>query len=269
MGIKREREKIYNYRNIYNSLSFFHGKDVFKLSGKLQNWDDIEVITRIFYKKLEELLYSKEKLDHIYEISLKRILSKNGLTDKTLFEVIKDKKYHLEAINILLMRIFDYIYYNVKKNLPYLKILSQVSSSMSELFENTYKYTSGDFHITAGLKSGSHPLIIKIENNYNNLDDKVKNDLLNLQKGIDEINKYTDPNEAFMNAVRMRIEEENEDSKQSRLGFAKIRIDTNAKMKLTMNSNTFGEKGITITLAIPIEIIDKEILVKKIDKLFS
>ena len=271
MGVRREREKIYRYQEIYNSLKFFHGKNVFKFYGKIDNWEEIEIISRIFYKKLEELLYGRDLINLIYEKSLKRILEKNNLLNKTLFDIIKDRKYHLEAINILIMKIFDYIYYNIKRDLPYIKTLSQISNSLSELLENTYKYTSGEFCITTGLKADhKYPLIIKIENSYNNVDNVVKSNLESLQKSIDEINAFEDPNQAFMHMIKARInEEDNEDKKQSRLGFAKIRIDTNAYMKLLLNSSHFGEKGITIILSIPIKVYSKKEIIESYKKIFS
>ncbi len=271
MGVRREREKIYKYQEIYNSLKFFYGKNVFKFYGKIDNWEEIEIISRIFYKKLEELLYGRDLINLIYEKSLKRILEKNNLLNKTLLEVIKERKYHLESMNILIMRIFDYIYYNIKRDLPYIKVLSQISNSVSELLENTYKYTSGEFCITTGLKpEHKNPLIIKIENSYNAHDNIVKDNLEALQKAIDEINSFEDPNQAFMNAIKSKInEEDNEDRKQSRLGFAKIRIDTNASIKLLLNSTHFGEKGITVTLAIPIKVYSRGEIIESYKKIFN
>lgn len=271
MGVKREREKIYRYQEIYNSLKFFYGRNVFKFYGKIDNWEEIEIISRIFYKKLEELLYGKDIINLIYEKSLRKILEKNNLGEKTLFEVIRERKYHLEAMNILIMRIFDYIYYNIKRNLPYIKVLSQISNSISELLENTYKYTSHEFCITTGLKpEHNNPLIIRIENSYNPDDKNLKSNLEALQKAIDEINSFEDPNQAFMNAIKSKInEEDNEEKKQSRLGFAKIRIDTNAVIKLLLTSSHFGEKGITIILAIPIKIYSKREILESYKKIFS
>lgn len=271
MGVRREREKIYRYQEIYNSLKFFYGKNVFKFYGKTANWEEIEVISRIFYKKLEELLYGRDLINIIYEKSLKRILEKNNLLDKTFFEVIKERKYHLEAMNILIMRIFDYIYYNIKRDLPYIKVLSQISNSVSELLENTYKYSSGEFCITIGLKpEHKNSLIIRIENSYDNFDSVVKSNLEALQRAIDEINSFEDPNQAFMNAIKTRInEDDNEEKKQSRLGFAKIRIDTNANIKFHLNSTHFGEKGITIILAIPIKIYSRDEIIESYKRIFS
>ncbi|HOJ63041.1 MAG TPA: hypothetical protein PLE45_01355 [Spirochaetota bacterium] len=271
MGVRREREKIYRYQEIYNSLKFFHGKNVFKFYGKTTNWEEIEIISRIFYKKLEELLYGRELIDLIHEKSLKRILEKNNLLDKTFFDVIKERKYHLEAVNILVMHVFDYIYYHIKRELPYIKVLSQISNSVSELLENTYKYTSGEFCITTCLKPDQkNPLIIKIENSYNNFDNEVKSNLEALQRAIDEINSFEDPNQAFMNAIKTKFnEEDNEEKKQSRLGFAKIRIDTNASIKLTLNSTHFGEKGITIVLAIPIKVYSRGEIIESYKRIFT
>ncbi len=269
MGVKRERDRIYRYKDIYNSITFFHGEGIVKFCGKIEKWENIEIISRIFYKKLEELLYTKKGLNYIYEKSLTKIMEKNNLSDKNILDIFREKKFHLESMNILIMKIFDYIYYNIKTNLPYVKTLSMVTGAVSELLENTFKYASGEFSITAGLRSGKYPLVIKIENGYDYLDDKVKTDLLNLQKGIDEINSKEDPEEAFATAVKDRVENESEDCKHSRLGFAKIRMDTNAKMKLALSSSHFGEKGITLTIAIPIRVHKIEDILEKVDKILK
>jgi hypothetical protein len=259
MGVRREREKVYRYKNVYNSLNFYYGKKVFRIKGKISSWEEIEVVSRIFYEKLEQLLYTKEINSQIFEKSIEKVLKINQLYDKSFFEVLKEKNFHMESINILVMRIFDYVYHNIKKNLPYAKKLSIISGSISELLENTFKYSDGEFCITCGIKKGKFPLIIKIENKYNRSDENVIENLNKLQEGIEEVSKYEDPNEAFLQIMKQRLEDDyKEDKKHSRLGFAKIRMDTQAKITLSMISNTFADQGITITVSVPMEIFSDE-----------
>jgi hypothetical protein len=269
MGIRNEREKFYKYKEVYNLLTFSYGKNVFRIQGKIYDKEDIEVISRIFYKKLEEFLYSKEFLSRIYEDTIKKVLEMNNLLNKSLFDILKERKFHFEAVNILIIRIYDYVYYTIRRNMPYTKKLRVISKAMTELLENTYKFTDGEFCITVGLKKSKLPLLIKIENKYDKNDIKAKKNLIRLQEGIDEVNYFDDPNESFLNITKKRIEIENENKNESRLGFAKIRMYTGGNINLSMLSNVYGEDGVTLTLYIPIELFSEKEIMSKFENLYN
>jgi hypothetical protein len=162
------------------------------------------------------------------------------------------------------MRLFDYVYHNIKKHLPYVRKLSTISGSISELLENTFKYSNGEFCLTAGIKENEYPLIIKIENKYNMKDENVMKNLEKLKEIIDEMEMNEDPNAAVLEVMKKRLTEYETDKNASRLGFAKIKMATQALFKLSLSSNTFKEDGISITLFIPLEIYPIDELEKKL-----
>ncbi|HBD94328.1 MAG: hypothetical protein A2015_00210 [Spirochaetes bacterium GWF1_31_7] len=267
MGMKAERKHILNYKFVYDNTKITNGKSSFRLKGKIEEWGHIEILSRIFYKKLERLLYGNEITDIMYESSIKKVLDENDLLEDTFFNVIKKKEYQFEALNTMLIKIFDFVYFNVKKKLPYTKELSLIANAISELLENTFKYTNRDFSLTAGFFSGEYPLIIKLENNYADRNSKETTDQIEkLQAGIKEINQFEDPDEAYLEVMKNRIEtgEENlnGEKESSRLGFAKMRADTKANITFSPTSKLYGESGITITLSIPIEISSADEMLK-------
>jgi hypothetical protein len=269
MGIKNEREKFYKYKEVYNSLKFFYEKKSFRIHGKINEKDEIEVIARIFYKKIEEFLYSKEILEDIYESTIKKVLKMNNLLNKTLFDILKEKKFHFEAINILIIRIFDYVYYTIRKNMPYTKKLRVISKTIVELLENTYKYSARDFCITTCLENGEYPLVIKIDNRYDKDNEKMKKNIMKLQDMLEEINSFDDSNESFINVMKKRIDIGNENNKDSYLGLAKIRMMTGGSIRLSMDPNIFGENGITLVISIPIEIYSEKEIIDRFQNLIK
>jgi hypothetical protein len=269
VGIKRERDQVYNFQNIYNSLKFYYGKDVVRIVGTLENWNEIEIICRIFYKKLEELLYSKEICSLIYEKSVKKVFYKNNMLNKTFFEVLKEKNFHLDAMKILLMKIDDFVYHNVRKYLPYSKELSLITNSVNELLENVAKYSSGDFCMTCGLKDGKYPLVIKLENAYDRHDKSVKQNLENLADDMKEVNKYEDPSFAMLSMLKRSVKYDTEEKKESRLGLAKIRVDTGANLRLILDSDYFGKNGLSVILGIPLQLYSKKQIISQFKSLLK
>ncbi|MCG8573104.1 MAG: hypothetical protein MJB14_23470 [Spirochaetes bacterium] len=258
MGVRAERLKYLKYKKVYDSLQFRIGKKSFRLSGKLNEWQDVELVSRIFYKRLEMLLYTPEITSKIYEYPIHELLRKNDLLDKNMLDIIRSKGYQLEAINIFVIKIFDFVYYTLKKKLPYTNQLSLITNAISELLENIYKYSSREFCITVGKTDSKYSLVVKIENNYQEKNEQVQQNILKLKKGIKEVEKYDDPNVAFAEIMKDRVLQNNPNSKESRLGFAKIRVDTNAKIVLQNHSHCYGDNGITINLFTPFEFVPAE-----------
>lgn len=274
MGIKVERQKLLNYKEIYHSLKFTHSENAVRISGKINAWNDIEPIVRIFYKKLERLLYTPAITDLMYEKAIKTILKQNNLLDKNLYDIIKQKGYQIEAINILLIKVFDFVYFTIKKKLPYTKKLSLITNAISELLENTYKYTDGKFCITAGITKPDSPLLIKIENYYDDkTDETTKKNLTALENGIKEVAAYDDPQQVLLEVMKNRMENENSDSGstegESRLGFAKMRSDTGAQIRFSNSSGFFKEHGVSIFLLVPIEKVEVSELESIINNAFK
>ncbi len=264
MGLRSERKTILNYKSVYENTKYVYGKNSFRLSGRIEEWSYVEIISRIFYKKLEKLLYGNEVTNSMYESSIKKILAENGLLNDTLFDVIKKKEFQYEALNTMLIKIFDFVYFNVKKKLPYTNKLSIITNSVSELLENTYKYSEKDYIITAGIVRDEYPLVIKLENRYSDITNpEIKVRLDKLKEGIDEINQYKDPNEAFLEIMKKRTQSENHE--ESRLGFAKMRSDTGCTVDFFMGSKHFGKDGITIVAKFPIEMVSKDKILDTIE----
>lgn len=262
MGLKAERKHILDYKYVYDNTKITNGHNSFRMSGKIENWNHIETIARIFYKKMERLLYGNETTEIMYESSIKKVLDENGLLETTLFNVIKQKEYQIEAINTMLIKVFDFVYFNVKKKLPYTKELSLYANAINELLENTFKYTSGEYAVTAGIFDGDYPLVIKMENNYSSKDSQdTKEALSKLKNGISEVNVFENPDEAYLEIMKKRVidsETDGDEAGSSRLGFAKIRADTRGKITFSNDSKFFGTTGITIHLNIPIKLESKE-----------
>lgn len=262
MGIRIERQKNLKFKKVYEGIKFHMSKKAFRMSGKLNEWNEVELVSRIFYKKLEKLLYTPKLLNEIHSRTIKKLLTKNNLQDKTIYDIIKDKDFQIEAVNVFILKIFDFVYYTAKKKLPYTANLSLISNAISELLENTFKYSSGKFYITAGIfEEREKSLVIQIENTYDEIDDKVEKGLRKLRKGIEEVNRYDEPSKAFVEIMKERVLNSNTNSsssqKESRLGFAKMRVDTNATIQFHRRSKHYGEKGITITLLIPLKLLPK------------
>jgi len=269
MGLRTERKNILKYKKVYEKLKIIYGKQSFRISGNVESWSDIEIIVRAFYKNLEKLLYTKETFEYLYGETIKKVLDENGLGTISLFDAIKLKDFSFEALNSLLMKVFDFTYFAVRKKLPYTPSLSAISGALSELLENTFKYTGGDFSITAGLTESETPLVINLENNYESRDDEeTKKNLENLERGIQEVNEYEDPEHAYLEVMKLRAQnpEEAEDgSPISRLGFAKIRADIKAKVYYLPESKFFGTSGITLRIFIPVELRKDEEVKELID----
>lgn len=266
MGVKVERQRLLHFKSFRESLELIEDKNNFKMIGKLEEWKNTEYASRIFYKKLEGLLYGNKLIYDMYEKAIKKILDERNLTDMTIFDMLKTYQFKNEKVDLLIMEIFDFVYFNVKKKLPYLTFLSNTSGAVSELFENIYKYSGREFCLTTVLSDSEFPLKITFENNYELMDEGVKQNLKKLQEGIDEINRYEDPKQAYIEVMKNRmIEAVKEDSTGSRLGYAKIRAETNGKISLDLNSEFFGESGITIVLKIPLTITPKENITKTIE----
>lgn len=257
MGMKAERKNILNYKFVYDNTKITNGKNSFRLSGKIEEWGHVETIARIFYKKLERLLYGNEITDIMYESSIKKVLEENDLLEDSLFNVIKKKDYQFEALNTMLIKIFDFVYFNVKKKLPYTRELSLTATAVSELLENTFKYSNGEYAVTAGFIESDYPLVIKIENNYDDFNsEEVQSKLEKLRKSIDEINQYDDPDQAYLEIMKKRIESnEDSDREGSRLGFVKMRADTKCRISYAGESKFFEGTGITVTLKIPLKVV--------------
>ena len=265
MGLKQERKSILNYKSVYNSIQFSTGKNTFRLTGKILEWSHIEIIARIFYKKFERLLYGDEITDTMYETSIKKVLYDNKMLDDTLFTVLKKKEFQYEAMNIMLIKIFDFVYFNIKNKLPYTKILSLTSATVSELLENTFKYTNGEYVITAGImENKAFPVVIKLENRYDDITaPEVQASIKKLKEGIEEVNAFTNPDEAYLHVMQNRLAMEsemgdNDTKKSSRLGFAKMRADTKGMIKFLDSSKAFGNNGISILVEIPLKFSPKE-----------
>lgn len=271
MGIRAERGHVFNYTSVYENTKFYYGGNSFRLAGKIGKWEEIEILARIFYKKLEKLLYGPDVTEVMYYSSIQQVLKENNLLDATLLEVIKKKDYQIEVLNTMIMKIFDFVYFNVKKHLPYTKQLSLIANAVSELLENTFKYTSKEYSVTAGLLDGEEPLMIKIENRYDDFyaENTLKN-IANLKKGIEEIAIFESPEQAYLEVMRARLENSiNEgcgEEKASRLGFAKIIADTHAKITFSEGSKQFGANGVTLLLKLPICLVAKEEILNIIDR---
>lgn len=271
MGVRIEREQLFNFRSVYEALKIKASKNSFVISGNIENWDEIEVICRIYYKQLEELLYTKELRNKIYEISLKKSLEKNKTFNKTFFEIIKDHDFNIEEMKVVLMKLDDEVYYNVRKKLPYIQNLTLISNAINELLENTKKYSSGEFVLTTSLNSDDYPLHIYIENKYNSMDQMTKNRIQSLADDINQINSFEDPSKAILNMLRERaqVQFDPKEKRASRFGFSKIHLETGSKFSFKNKSDKYGSKGITLGLQLPIKLVDKKELEKKVDSILK
>ncbi len=264
MGIRVERQQIFNYSDVYKNISFSNKENSFSFSGQLKEWENVEITSRIFYKKLEALLYGEEVRVKIYDDFIMKMLTSLNQKDDTILDLIKKHDYSIESLHSFFMEVFDFVYFSVKKQLPYTKHLSLISNAVSELLENTFKYSSRKYCITAVLdKNDDYPLNIYIENTYDSDDiDKINENIEALRHGIEEINSYGTPEEAYFEIMKNRLEnsidENGEAVKTSRLGLAKISADTRSKISLEDKSEHFGEKGITIKVSIPLELYSRE-----------
>ena len=260
MGIKNQKEKFNNYKNIYNSLNFYYGKDTFRISGTINFKEDIEALARIFYKKFEELLYSKKFLSRMYEQAVMKVLKLNRIHNKKFIDILKDREFNYEAINILVIKIFDYVYYAIRKKLPYSRKLGIISKSLNELLENTFLYSSGDFCLTAGLKKEERLILIKYENNYEKKDVEMKKNIEKLKLVINEVNSIELSNDAVDDSV-FNSEKEGQNGNETYPGLLKIKFHTGCRINFAETSSFFGENGITLNLSIPFKpYAEKEIL---------
>ncbi|MCH5150492.1 MAG: hypothetical protein J1G30_07480 [Spirochaetales bacterium] len=264
MGIRVERQQIFNYSDVYKNISFSNGENSFSFLGQLNEWENVEITSRIFYKKLEALLYGEEVRAKMYDSFIVNMLTYRNQKDDTILDLVKKHDYSIESLHSFFMEMFDFVYFSVKKQLPYTKHLSLISNAVSELLENTFKYSSRKYCITAVLdKNSDYPLNIYIENTYDNDDiGKINENVKALRLGIEEVNSYSTPEEAYFEIMKNRLEnsvdENGEDVKTSRLGLAKISADTKSRISLEENSEHFGEKGITIKVSIPLELYSRE-----------
>jgi hypothetical protein len=255
MGIKSQKEKFNHFKTVNNSLKFSYGEDTFRITGKIKQREDIEALSRIFYKKFEELLYSKIFLNKIYEHAVKKVLKMNKIYNKSFFDVLKSREFNFEAINILIIKIFDYVYYTVRKKLPYSKKLGAISKTINELLENTFLYSTGDFSVTSGIMKEYPQIIIKYENKYDKSDEKMNRNIEKLKLVVNEVNSIELSNDAIMN-INKRIEHENDPYP----GLLKIKMHTGTKISFSNNSSHFGNDGITLTFILPMELYtEKEI----------
>jgi hypothetical protein len=167
MGIRAERQQIFNYSDVYKNISFSTTDNSFSFSGELKEWENVEITSRIFYKKLEALLYGNEIRAKMYDDFIVKMLSSQKSQDASILDLIKKHDYSIESLHSFFMEVFDFVYFSVKKQLPYTKHLSLISNAVSELLENTFKYSSRKYYITVTLdKEGEYPLNIFIENAY-------------------------------------------------------------------------------------------------------
>lgn len=264
MGIRAERQQIFNYSDVYKNISFSGTENSFSFTGELKEWENVEITSRIFYKKLEALLYGKEIRAKMYDDFIIKMLTSLNQKEDSILDVIKRHDYSIESLHSFFMEVFDFVYFSVKKQLPYTKHLSLISNAISELLENTFKYSSRKYHITAILdKEGDYPLNIFIENVYEGDDtEKISENIQALRRGIDEVNSYSTPEEAYFEIMKNRLEnsvdENGEAVKTSRLGLAKISADTRSRISLETTSKHLGGNGITIKVSIPLELYSPE-----------
>ena len=264
MGIRAERQQIFNYSEIYKNISFSKTENSFSFSGQLKAWENVEITSRIFYKKLEALLYGDEIRAKMNDDFIIKMLTATNQKDYTILDLIKKHDYSIESLHSFFMEVLDYVYFSVKKQLPYTKHLSLISNAVSELLENTFKYSSRKYYITATLdKEGEYPLNIFIENAYDGDDiEKINENIQALRRGIEEVNSYKTPEEAYFEIMKNRLEnsldENGEAVKTSRLGLAKICADTRSRISLETKSAHLGANGITIKVSIPLELYSKE-----------
>lgn len=264
MGIRAERQQIFNYSEIYKNISFSKTENSFSFSGQLKAWENVEITSRIFYKKLEALLYGDEIRAKMNDDFIIKMLTATNQKDYTILDLIKKHDYSIESLHSFFMEVLDYVYFSVKKQLPYTKHLSLISNAVSELLENTFKYSSRKYYITVTLdKEGEYPLNIFIENAYDGDDvEKINENIQALRRGIDEVNSYATPEEAYFEIMKNRLEnsldENGEAVKTSRLGLAKISADTRSRISLETKSEHLGNNGITIKVSVPLELYSKE-----------
>ena len=264
MGIRAERQQIFNYSEIYKNISFSKTENSFSFSGQLKAWENVEITSRIFYKKLEALLYGDEIRAKMNDDFIIKMLTATNQKDYTILDLIKKHDYSIESLHSFFMEVLDYVYFSVKKQLPYTKHLSLISNAVSELLENTFKYSSRKYYITAVLdKDSEYSLNIFVENAYDDDDvEKINENIEALRRGIEEVNSYKTPEEAYFEIMKNRLEnsldENGEAVKTSRLGLAKICADTRSRISLETKSAHLGANGITIKVSIPLELYSKE-----------
>lgn len=272
MGIRDEKKDLYKYARVYRSLKIESRRNNVTMMGKINDWEETGILSRIFYKLLEELLYSRDIERVIYERAVKKKLKKHNLLDKSLFDVLYSKKFNFERMKILLMSIDDYVYFHVKKFLPYIRDLSLVTSAANELLENTIKYSSGDFYLTAQISDDqNYPLLLSIENRYKTMNGRVTNNLNKLKEDIEDVNNMNNSPEALHTFIRKLGAQQYEKEIREEFGFglAKIRFETGALFSLVEKSEYFGENGITLSLKIPITLLSKDELLDKVKEIFS
>lgn len=114
----------------------------------------------------------------------------------------------------------------------------KVTTAASELIENAYKYSPAESDFNINLSEKNNVLVFQVRN-YPVGDAKETYELIKSE--IDKIYKISDPKEAF----KLKIMESLEDPEgRSRLGLAKIRLETNAKLDVKLS-----EIGVIVTTA--------------------
>ena len=119
MGIRAERQQIFNYSEIYKNISFSKTENSFSFSGQLKAWENVEITSRIFYKKLEALLYGDEIRAKMNDDFIIKMLTATNQKDYTILDLIKKHDYSIESLHSFFMEVLDYVYFSVKKQLPY------------------------------------------------------------------------------------------------------------------------------------------------------
>ena len=125
MGIRAERQQIFNYSDVYKNISFSSTENSFSFTGELKEWENVEITSRIFYKKLEALLYGKEIRAKMYDDFIIKMLTSLNQKEDSILDVIKRHDYSIESLHSFFMEVFDFVYFST---IPYVLSVFLASS---------------------------------------------------------------------------------------------------------------------------------------------
>jgi hypothetical protein len=114
----------------------------------------------------------------------------------------------------------------------------KVANASSELIENAFKYSPKDSDLNVSLSDTDNSVVLEVKN-YPNADSKSAHK--NIKSELDKIYSEGSAKEAFKKKI---IEYVNDPNGNSALGFAKIRLETDAKI-----STEIDEQGLIIVKA--------------------
>lgn len=253
MGIRTEKKRIYEFSEMEQQLNEEWGNSFFRLSGELDSWSDIELVSRIFYKRLEKLLYGEELLLKIYEAPVAKAIKERGLDKKDLEGIFKLQDYSLVKINTLIMQVFDAVYHSTIKHLPYTSALSRVSNAVSELLENVYKYADKRFSVKVEKQDGDFPIFVRVENDFEKIDQRAKDCINELTRIVHKVMNFDDHQIAYTETIKERAMR-NDDDGAAQLGIARIRGENNCRIELEQRAEYYNQNALSILLSFPLKI---------------